>query len=318
MNTNRRKFLCLSAAAILKIPTVVVSQQSYDVMCTIGMLADTVKNIAPSSVQVSAIMGSGTDPHSFRQTRSDVVSLTKSNLIIRHGMYLEAQMEDLFDKLGHRKNILAAGEAVPIELRLPYDDSSQQFDPHVWMDPQLWKYVADSIRIELSKNLPSETDEIDDNFARFSENLDRLSVYGTEILSTIPKQARVLLTAHDAFRYFGLAFDFEVMGVKGISTTSEAGLYRIEQLVDTIIDRQVSAVFVETSQSDRNIRALIEGTRVRGHSLRLGGELFSDAMGKAGTYEGTYIGMIDHNLTTIARALGGDAPIHGMDGKLSA
>jgi manganese/zinc/iron transport system substrate-binding protein len=226
-------------------------------------------------------------------------------------------MEDLFAKLGKRKSILSAGEAVPNQHLLPYDDASAQYDPHVWMDPTLWEHVASAIAIELSSRLPKNSAEIAENHARFVATLNRLTDYGHDILASVPKQARVLLTAHDAFRYFGSAYDFDVMGVKGISTTSEAGLYRIEELVDLIIERQIKAVFVESSQSDRNIRALIEGTAARGHDLKLGGQLFSDATGPAGTYEGTYVGMIDHNLTTIARALGVDAPKRGMNDRLN-
>jgi manganese/zinc/iron transport system substrate-binding protein len=185
------------------------------------------------------------------------------------------------------------------------------------MDPTLWIHVADAIAAELSSKLPNNSAEIAENHARFVETLIRLTDYGHEILASVPMQARVLLTAHDAFRYFGSAYDFDVMGVKGISTTSEAGLYRIEELVDLIIERQIKAVFVESSQSDRNIRALIEGTAAHGHDLKLGGQLYSDAMGPAGTYEGTYVGMIDHNLTTIARALGVDAPKRGMNDRLN-
>ena len=138
------------------------------------------------------------------------------------------------------------------------------------------------------------------------------------MLSTVPEEARVLVTAHDAFSYFGRAYGFEVLGIQGTSTESEAGLNRIRDLVDTLVDRRIGAVFVETSVSDRNMRALIEGAAARGHKVEIGGELFSDAMGEPGTYEGTYPGMIDHNVTTIARALGGTPPDRGMMGKLAA
>lgn len=316
MKINRRNFVRLSAAAFAA-PSIVTAKQNLDIVCTVGMLADTTKQIAPSNVTIRALMGPGTDPHSYRQTRSDVVALAKADLIIRHGLYLEAQLEDLFAKLGQQKMILAAGEAVPNKFRLPYDEASAQYDPHVWMDPMLWINVADAIKAELLSVLPLQSDEISENHARFIEQLRQLNDYGEAIFASIPKQTRVLLTAHDAFRYFGSAYDFEVMGVKGISTTSEAGLYRIEELVDLIIERKIRAVFIESSQSDRNIRAIIEGAAARDHDLQLGGQLFSDAMGFAGTYEGTYVGMIDHNLTTIARALGADISKRGMNNRLS-
>jgi manganese/zinc/iron transport system substrate-binding protein len=148
--------------------------------------------------------------------------------------------------------------------------------------------------------------------------LDRLAAYADEVLASVPESARVLLTAHDAFNYFGRAHGYEVIGIQGISTESEAGLRRVEELVDLIVSRGIGAVFVESSVSDRNVRALVEGAAARGHEVRIGGELFSDAIGPPGTYEGTYVGMIDHNATTIARALGGTAPERGMAGKLAA
>ena len=144
-----------------------------------------------------------------------------------------------------------------------------------------------------------------------------LDDYARRVLGSVPEESRVLVTAHDAFNYFGKRYGFEVVGIQGISTESEAGVRDIEQLVDLLVDRNIGAVFVESTVSQRNIDARIAGARARGHTVTIGGELFSDAMGDAGTYEGTYIGMIDHNVTTISRALGGEAPARGMNGKLA-
>ncbi|MGD9877811.1 metal ABC transporter solute-binding protein, Zn/Mn family, partial [Desulfococcus sp.] len=152
----------------------------------------------------------------------------------------------------------------------------------------------------------------------YLSNLKTLDDYVRKVIASIPENQRVMITAHDAFSYFGRAYDIEVMGIQGLSTESEAGLKDINRIVDELVRRRIPAVFVETSVSDKNVKALIEGARSRGHSVRIGGTLFSDAMGKAGTYEGTYIGMIDHNATVIARALGGDAPQTGMQGKLTS
>ena len=180
MNINRRRFVGLSAATIAA-PHIALAGQSLNIVCTIGMLADTAKQIAPSNVTIRALMGPGTDPHAFRQTRSDVVALTKADLIIRHGLYLEAQMEDLFAKLGKRKPILSAGVSVPNHNLLPYDDASAQYDPHVWMDPTLWEHVASAIATELSARLPKNSAEIAENHARFAETLKRLTEYGHDI-----------------------------------------------------------------------------------------------------------------------------------------
>ena len=184
------------------------------------------------------------------------------------------------------------------------------------MVPDLWTYVVNGVRHALSEAAPDRADLFASNAAEYLEELDALGSYARDVLATVPQPARVLLTAHDAFGYFGAAYGFEVVGIQGISTESEAGLNRIRTLADMLVERGIGAVFVETSVSDRNIRALVEGAAAQGHKVKIGGELFSDAMGAPGTYTGTYIGMIDHNVSTIARALGGEVPQRGMQGKL--
>ena len=158
---------------------------------------------------------------------------------------------------------------------------------------------------------------ISDNTETYLKKVEQLQNYANRVLASVPQKNRVLLTSHDAFNYFGQAYGYNVIGIQGISTESEAGLKRMSELVDLIIEKNVQAVFVETSVSDRNIRALVEGVRAKGYEVSIGGELFSDAMGEPGSYEGTYIGMIDSNSTTIATALGGDAPTAGMLNKLN-
>ncbi|MEO0631998.1 MAG: zinc ABC transporter substrate-binding protein, partial [Planctomycetota bacterium] len=157
-----------------------------------------------------------------------------------------------------------------------------------------------------------------ENAERYLDRLAELDAYTERVLSSVPESQRVLVTAHDAFNYFGHRYGYDVVGIQGISTESEAGVRDIERLVKLIVEREIGAVFVESTVSDRNVRALIAGAKARGHTVTIGGELFSDAMGDAGTYTGTYIGMIDHNVTTIARALGGDAPAAGLNGELEA
>jgi manganese/zinc/iron transport system substrate-binding protein len=177
--------------------------------------------------------------------------------------------------------------------------------------------VVQNVRDALIVARPDSAEVFRANAEAHLAELADLSTYTARILSTVPTESRVLVTAHDAFNYFGAAYGFDVLGIQGISTESEAGLRRISDLVDVLVNRDVQAVFVESSVSDRNIRALIEGAAARGHKVVVGGELFSDAMGEDGSYEGTYVGMIDHNATTIARALGGDASIDGMNGRLN-
>jgi manganese/zinc/iron transport system substrate-binding protein len=186
------------------------------------------------------------------------------------------------------------------------------------MDVALWSLLADELAAELAALDPPATALFARNAAGYRAELEALDAYVRESIASIPEQARILVTAHDAFHYFGRAYDIEVMGIQGLSTESEAGLARIGELVDTLVEREVGAVFVETSVADRNIRALVEGAAAKGHMVTIGGKLFSDAMGAPDSYEGTYLGMLDHNATVISRALGGIAPETGRLGRLVA
>ncbi|WP_297773313.1 zinc ABC transporter substrate-binding protein [uncultured Roseovarius sp.] len=287
------------------------------VVTTTGMIADAARVVGGDRVDVRGLMGPGIDPHSYRQTRTDIAALTRADLILWHGLYLEAQMEEFLLKLGRRAPVTAVGEAVPVDRRIAHADYSGRYDPHVWMDPELWVRVVGRVTEALSAARPDDAELFSANAADYTSELVRLAAYARDVLATVPEPARVLVTAHDAFGYFGRAHGFRVEGIQGLSTESEAGLARIRDLVELLVSRKIRAVFVESTVSDRNIRALIEGAAAEGHEVIVGGELFSDAMGRTGTYEGTYVGMIDHNVTTIARALGGTALARGMDGTLA-
>lgn len=288
------------------------------VVATTGMVADAARAVGGDHVTVRALMGPGVDPHAYRQTRTDILALTEADLVLWNGLYLEAQMEEFLARLSARTSVVAIAEAVPEADRIAHDDYDGRHDPHVWMDPRLWAHAVAAVRDALVAARPEATEAFTMNARAELDALEALAVYAENVLGSIPERSRVLLTAHDAFNYFGRAYGFEVLGIQGISTESEAGLARVAELVDILVEREIGAVFVESSVSDRNIRALIEGAAARGHTVTIGGELFSDAMGPPGTYEGTYIGMIDHNVTTIARALGGEAPPRGMSGRLAA
>jgi manganese/zinc/iron transport system substrate-binding protein len=288
------------------------------VVATTGMIADAARRIGGELVDVKALMGPGVDPHAYRQTRTDIVALAKADLVLWHGLYLEAQMEDFLVSLGQRRKVVAVAEALPKDLLLSHADYTDKYDPHIWMDPKRWTKIIVAVRDALITERPDATALFEANAVRHLEEVSKLAAYNERTLATVPAEARVLLTAHDAFNYFGEAYGFEVLGIQGISTESEAGLNRIRELVDLLVARNIGAVFVESSVSDRNIKALIEGAAAQGHTVRIGGELFSDAMGRDGTYEGTYLGMIDHNTTTITRALGGEAPEKGMNDALAA
>ncbi len=320
MRMKRREILVMGAgaAAALALPGPARAGARLKIVATTGMIADAASRIGGDAVDVRGLMGPGVDPHSYRQTRTDIVAMTKADLVLWHGLYLEAQMEDFFHKLARKGHVVAVGDALPRELLLGHADYEDKFDPHVWMVPEIWAQVIPVIRDALSAALPEGAADFAANAEAFTQEVTRVGTYAGAVLATVPEQSRVLVTAHDAFNYFGRAYGFEVLGIQGISTESEAGLNRIGELVELLVTRDVGAVFVESSVSDRNIRALVEGAAARGHEVVIGGELFSDAMGETGSYEGSYLGMIDHNMTTIARALGGEAPERGMEGRLAA
>ena len=312
----------LSLLTVFWITTGISSQawaeaKPLKVVATTGMIADAARAVGGEFVKVKALMGPGVDPHAYRQTRSDIVAMTRADLVLWHGLYLEAQMEDFLRKLAKRRAVVAVAEKLPTQRLLAHDDYQDKFDPHVWMDPDIWALVVVQVQMALSNARPEHKAKFATNTAKHLNDVRKLSQYAMQILATVPGESRVLLTAHDAFNYFGRAYGFEVIGIQGISTESEAGLKRIRELVELLVRRKISAAFVESSVSDRNIRALIEGAAAQEHKVVIGGELFSDAMGPDGTYEGTYVGMIDHNTTTIARALGGTAAAAGMAGRLS-
>jgi manganese/zinc/iron transport system substrate-binding protein len=315
---SRRTFLTAAAAALALPRAATGATAPLSVVATTGMIADAARNLAGPLAEVRALMGPGVDPHAYRQTRTDIAAMLRADVVLWHGLYLEAQMEGFLADLARRTRVEAVAEAVPADLRIAHDNYAGRHDPHVWMDPDLWALVVGRVRDVLAETRPEAAPDVAANAEAHLADIARLAAYAHETLATVPEPARVLVTAHDAFGYFGRAYGWQVLGIQGISTESEAGLERIGALVETLVSRRIGAVFVESSVSDRNIRALIEGAAARGHAVRIGGELFSDAMGAPGSYEGTWLGMIDHNVTVIARALGGTAPERGMDGKLEA
>ena len=316
MMHRRETILALGAGLFMNPTRGLALSVPLEVVATTGMIADLIQNVGGSVVNVDCIMGPGVDPHSYRHTRGDILTMTKADAVFYHGLDLEVQMFDFFDQLSVKSKVMAITEAIDTSKLLAYDDYENAYDPHIWMDPMIWAETIDPLVDTLRETIPEQSDTLATNAAAYRDQLHALNGYSEEVLASVPSESAILVTAHDAFAYFGAAYGFEVTGVQGISTNSEAGLYRIGELVDLLVDRNVSAVFVESSVSDRNIRALIEGAAAKSHTVSLGGELFSDAMGPAGSYEGTYIGMIDHNVTTIAKALGGNAPARGWQNKL--
>lgn len=284
----------------------------YTIVTTTGMIADIARNVAGDRADVAALMKEGTDPHLYTPTRSDVVQLMRADVIFYNGLLLEGKMSDVLGRMEQSdKPVVAMAEKIEASY-LVSDPSTNHFDPHVWMDVQGWLHAVDAVEETLTSYDSAAAEMYRRNAQQYRSMLRQLDDYARSTIATIPEQQRVLITAHDAFEYFGRAYDIDVHGIQGISTESEAGVRDINELVNFIVSRRIKAVFVETSVADKYVRALIEGARAQGHEVRIGGSLYSDAMGSAGTWEGTYPGMIDHNVTTIANALGGSAPTGGF------
>ncbi|MCA9290920.1 MAG: zinc ABC transporter substrate-binding protein, partial [Phycisphaerales bacterium] len=289
------------------------------IVCTVGMVADIVREVVGPHADVDNIIGEGVDPHLFQATRSDIARLSGADIIFYSGLHLEGRMTETLDRLAaDGRPVFAVTERIDPEYLLTPDGFDGNPDPHVWMDVAGWRAAVQAVADAMSATDPEHAAEYRTRAAAYRESLDALDDYARACIATIPEPRRVLITAHDAFNYFGRAYGLDVTGIRGISTSSEAGVAQINMLVDLIVERGITAVFVETSVADKEVRALVEGAASRGVTITVGGTLYSDAMGPAGTYEGTYIGMIDHNITVITRGLGGTAPERGMSGRLAA
>ncbi len=290
----------------------------YKVVTTIGMVGDIVKQVAQEKAEVTNIIGEGVDPHLYKPTRGDVAEFLNADIIFYSGLSLEGKMTDVLVKVAAEgKPVYAVTELIDQKYLLEPAEFAGHYDPHVWMDVKGWIQAVQAVTASLNKFDPGNSTYYANNSEQYIKLLNELNNYVFMSIASIPESSRVLVTAHDAFNYFGRAYNIDVMGIQGISTESEAGLKDINNLIDVIVRRNVKAVFVETSVASKNVMALIEGAARKAKSVKIGGTLFSDAMGLAGSYEGTYIGMIDHNATVITHALGGTAPKNGMLGKLT-
>ncbi|MCU0986799.1 MAG: zinc ABC transporter substrate-binding protein [Acetobacteraceae bacterium] len=311
----------LFAAPLLALPGLAPGAASAQaqpprIVSTVAMVGDLVREIGGERVRAETLLGEGVDPHTYRPTRADIARLNGADAIFYNGLLLEGQMTDVFVRLARGgKPVFAVTELLAADHLLQEDGGKD--DPHVWMDVSLWAKAAERVRDALIRLRPAEADAFRRNGDDLARRLVALDAYVKRVIGSIPEQRRVLVTAHDAFGYFARRYGIAVEGIQGLSTEAEAGLRRIQELVEMLSQRGVPAVFVETSVNDRNVRALIEGAAAKGHRVAIGGALFSDAMGPPGTYEGTYVGMMDHNATTIARALGGEAPPKGLNGRLA-
>lgn len=278
--------------------TQVATSERPLVVCTTGFVGDLVSQVGGDAVEVRTLIPPGIDPHLYKATPSDVALLQRADLVVYSGLHLEGKMSDVLERLAERKPVVAVAE----QIKRPIEASGVP-DPHVWMDPYRWSEGVSSVQTALQKLVPSQADAIQKRAISYADELKSAGDELKEIFETIPKNRRVLITAHDAFRYFGEAYDFEVLGIQGLSTETEAGLADINRLVDRIVKDRIPSVFVETSISPRSVEALIEGARSRGATVRMGGTLYSDALGDPGSGAETLISMLRTNAKTIAEGL---------------
>ena len=280
-----------------------IAARRVKVVTTIGQIADVVSNVAGDRVDLVGLMGPGIDPHLYRASEGDVVSLADADIVFYNGLHLEAKMADVFEKMGGSVTTVAVTDEIDRDELLNPPEFEGAYDPHVWFDVSKWMSATEVIRDSLVGIDPEHAETYEANARAYLAELEELDSYVAEQAQRVPEEQSVLITAHDAFNYFGEAYDFEVRGLQGISTATETGTADLSGLADFIVERGIPAIFVETSVPQRFIEALREAVASRGSQVSIGGSLFSDAMGDAGTPEGTYIGMVRHNIDTIVGGL---------------
>lgn len=320
MRGNRhRRAWCAAALAALALAacgpaTGSADDGRLDAVATIGMITDIVGDIGGERVDVTGLMGPGVDPHLYKASAGDVRTLSEADVIFYNGLHLEAAMAEVLEEMNSRKPTYAVTSRIDRDLLHESLTYAGQYDPHVWFDVRLWRSAVDAVEAALIEQDPEGEALFHENAAALRDTLDALHDWVTERVAEVPEERRVLITAHDAFEYFGKAYGFEVVGLQGISTASEASTADVQRLVRTIIERRIPAVFVETSIPRRTIEAVQAAVRSRGYDVEIGEPLFSDAMGNPGTPEGTYPGMVRHNVDAIVDALSTDIVAASADG----
>ena len=300
-------FLLSACSSSTREPQVPITERTINVVTTTGMIADITKNVGGDRVQVTALMGPGVDPHLYKASEGDVLRLQEADVIFYNGLHLEAQMGDVLERLNEFGiKTVAVTDKIDRALLESPPQFQGNYDPHVWFDVTLWMKAVEQVRETLVEMDPDSGDTYEANAEAYLAELEALHQYVLDQAKTIPADQRILITAHDAFNYFGRAYGFEVRGLQGISTEAQAGTADVQALADFIVENQIPAVFVESSVPQRNVEAVQAAVQAQGFEVKIGGSLFSDAMGSEGTPEGTYLGMVRHNIDTIVTALTGD------------
>lgn len=317
MNSKKRKNGILFSLALIAVlilsgcaksgeqkPSGSESSGKLTVLATTTMLADLAENIGGDKTEVTALMNAGVDPHLYKASAGDVTLMQNSDVVVYNGLHLEAKLGEIIEKLdGGGKTVINISDAVnPQDIMASGDDESYP-DPHIWFDVMIWKQAASGMAEELSKADPDNAAYYKENLASYEKQLDELHQYVIDKIEELPQPQRILVTAHDAFRYFGKAYNFSVKGLQGISTESEAGTSDVKNLADFLVENKIKAIFIESSVPKKNVEALQEAAKARGMDIAIGGELYSDSLGDKGSEAGSYIGTIRSNVDTIVNAL---------------
>ncbi|MGC6432364.1 MAG: metal ABC transporter solute-binding protein, Zn/Mn family [Jejuia sp.] len=278
------------------------SNGKLNVVTTTTMITDLLKNIGDTLVNVQGLMGSGVDPHLYKASEGDVTKLANADIIFYNGLHLEGKLVEVFEKMKNKKTV-AVSDVLDKSTLIGSEYFASNYDPHIWFDIDYWKQVTNYVVKTLSEAIPEQKSSFEANGEAYLKKLDVLKSNVESRIAELPKDQRILVTAHDAFNYFGKAFDFEVVGLQGLSTATEAGVQDVQKLSAYIIAHNIKAIFVESSVPKRTIEALQASVKSKGHEVNIGGTLYSDALGDSGTVEGTYIGMFEYNVNTIVNAL---------------
>ena len=300
----KKVYILLISLSVLACKNNTEENGKLNIVTTTTMITDLVKNIGGDYINLEGLMGSGVDPHLYKASEGDVTKLSNADIIFYNGLHLEGKLVEVFEKMQSQNiNTIALAESLDKSGLIGSDYFKSNYDPHVWFNINYFKEFAKQVALALSEKDEVNARIYEDNLDTYLNKLSALEGSIKEIIETLPKEKRILVTAHDAFNYFGKTYNFEVVGLQGLSTATEAGVRDVQQLSNFIIDKKVNAIFVESSIPKRTIEALQQAVKAKGHEVEIGGTLYSDALGNDGTVEGTYIGMFEYNVKTIVNAL---------------
>jgi manganese/zinc/iron transport system substrate-binding protein len=274
------------------------------VVTTTTMITDMLKNIGGDAIEIQGLMGSGVDPHLYKASEGDVSKLFHADVVFYNGLHLEGKLVEVFEKMqSQNKTTIAVAQAIDKKGLIGSDYFASNYDPHIWFNISYWKQATKFVVNKLKELDPKNAETFEENGIAFLAELDMLEDEVAMVVNTLPEEQRILVTAHDAFNYFGQAYNFQVVGLQGLSTATEAGVQDVQKLAGFIIENKIKAIFVESSVPRRTIEALQAAVQSKGHKVAIGGTLYSDALGNSGTVEGTYVGMFKYNVNTIVNAL---------------